>query len=86
VTVAIRPEDIVVRDVEGGTENAFEAEIAGLEFLGAYVRARLEAPELCAGELRADLSADVVRRMGLAEGRRLPIVLPRARLRIFPRD
>jgi iron(III) transport system ATP-binding protein len=86
VTVAIRPEDIVVQDAEGGTENAFEAEIAGIEFLGAYVRARLEAPQLGEGELRADLSANVVRRMGLAEGRRLPVVLPRARLRIYPRD
>jgi iron(III) transport system ATP-binding protein len=86
VTVAIRPEDVIVQDAEGGTENAFEAEIASLDFLGAYVRARLEAPQLCGAELRADLSANVVRRMGLAEGRRLPVVLPRARLRIYPRD
>jgi iron(III) transport system ATP-binding protein len=84
VTVAIRPEDIVVQEAEGGAENALEAKIAGVEFLGAFVRARLETPQLGGGELRADLSASVVRRMGLAEGRRLPVVLPRARLRIYP--
>ena len=86
VTLSIRPEDILVQDVEVGAENAFEAEIAGIEFLGAYVRARLQAPQLCEGELRADLSANVVRRLGLAEGRRVPFGLPRARLRIYPRD
>jgi iron(III) transport system ATP-binding protein len=86
VTVAIRPEDVVVQDAEGGAENALEAEIAGIEFLGAFVRARLEAPQLGEGELRADLSANVVRRMGLAEGRRLAVVLPRARLRIYARE
>jgi iron(III) transport system ATP-binding protein len=83
VTVAIRPEDILIQEAEGGAENALEARIAGVEFLGAFVRARLEAPQLGEGQLRADLSANVVRRMGLAEGRRLPVVLPRARLRIF---
>jgi iron(III) transport system ATP-binding protein len=86
VTVAIRPEDVVVQDVEAGAENALEVEIAGIEFLGAFVRAQLAAPQLGEGELRADLSANAVRRMGLAEGRRLPVVLPRARLRIYARE
>jgi iron(III) transport system ATP-binding protein len=86
VTVAIRPEDIVVQDAESGAENALAAEIAGIEFLGAFVRARLAAPQLGEGELRAEVSANLVRRMGLAEGRRMRVVLPRARLRLYPRD
>ena len=86
VTVAIRPEDILVQDAEGGAENSVDAQVAGIEFLGAFVRARLEAPQLGGVELRADLSANVVRCMGLADGRRLRLVLPRARLRIYSRD
>jgi iron(III) transport system ATP-binding protein len=86
VTVAIRPEDVVVQDVEAGAENALEVEIAGIEFLGAFVRAQLAAPQIGEVDLRADLSANAVRRMGLAEGSRLPVVLPRARLRIYARE
>jgi iron(III) transport system ATP-binding protein len=84
VTVAIRPEDILVQEVGGDGENAFEAEIAEIDFLGSYVRARLAAPEIGGAPLHADLSINLVRRLDLAAGRRLPVTLPRERLRIYP--
>jgi iron(III) transport system ATP-binding protein len=85
VTVAIRPEDILVQ--EGAArerENAFEAEITQIDFLGSYVRARLAASIIGDEPLHADFSINLVRRMALAEGRRLPVTLPRERLRVYP--
>jgi iron(III) transport system ATP-binding protein len=84
VTVAIRPEDIVLQEGAGEAENAFEAEIAQIDFLGSYVRARLTAVQIGDMPLHADLAINLVRRMALAEGRRLPVTLPRERLRIYP--
>jgi iron(III) transport system ATP-binding protein len=84
VTIAIRPEDILVQEVAGDAENGFEAEIAQIDFLGSYVRARLAAVEIGSMPLHADLSINLVRRMALAEGRRLPVTLPRERLRVYP--
>ena len=85
VTVAIRPEDILVQEGPAGDpENAFEAEVAQIDFLGSYVRAQLAASVLGNEPLHADFSINLVRRMTLAEGRRLPVRLPRERLRIYP--
>jgi iron(III) transport system ATP-binding protein len=86
VTVAIRPEDIVVQDVREGDANAFRVEVVWMEFLGSYVRARLKAPAIEAAELAADLSVNAVRRLGIAEGRSLLVRLPAERLRVYPRD
>jgi iron(III) transport system ATP-binding protein len=85
VTVAIRPEDILVQDVRDGDANAFPVEVVWMEFLGSYVRARLKAPEVDAAELAADLSVNAVRRLGIAEGRSLLVRLPPERLRVYPR-
>ena len=85
VTVAIRPEDILVQEGQAcDPENAFEVEVAQIDFLGSYVRARLAAPAIGDEPLHADFSINLVRRMALAEGRRLPVTLPRERLRIYP--
>jgi iron(III) transport system ATP-binding protein len=85
VTVAIRPEDILVQEgAASDPENAFEAQIAQIDFLGSYVRARLAAPAIGREPLHADFSINLVRRMALAEGRRLPVTLPRERLRVYP--
>jgi iron(III) transport system ATP-binding protein len=73
-----------VQEVAGDAKNAFEAEIAQIDFLGSYVRARLAAAEIGDMPLHADLSINLVRGMALAEGRRLPVTLPRERLRIYP--
>jgi iron(III) transport system ATP-binding protein len=84
VTVAIRPEDILVQEgAASESENAFEAEIAQIDFLGSYVRARLAASVIGDEPLHADFSINLVRRMALAEGRRLPVILPRERLRVY---
>ena len=86
VTVAIRPEDIGIQGVRGGEENSLPARIDALVFLGSFFRADLVGMETAEVRLRADVSVEVVRRSGLAEGHTLPIVLPRERLRIYPQS
>jgi iron(III) transport system ATP-binding protein len=86
VLVAIRPEDIQVQEAAASDpENAFEAEIAQIDFLGSHVRARLAAAVIGEAPLHADFSINLVRGMALAEGRLLPVTLPRERLRIYPK-
>ncbi len=86
VTVAIRPEDIGVHGVQAHQENAVQARIDVMVFLGSFFRADLVGDAMGAVRLRADLSVDLVRRLGLAEGAALPIVLPRERLRVYPQS
>lgn len=85
VTVAIRPEEVRVREDAADAENAIETRVEALVFLGAFFRAELAGTSLAGARLRADLPADWVRRQGLAEGSPLPVALPAPRLRIYPR-
>ncbi len=84
VTIAVRPEDIVVQGVTGEEENAFSASVAAMEFLGSFYRADLISERMGDARLRVDLSINLVRRLGIGEGDRLPIKLPRERIRIYP--
>ena len=86
VTLAIRPEDILVRDVQGHEENAINVEVQDLEFLGSFVRARLGAEVLGGKILEADLSINLVRSRTLSIGQTLPITLPRDHLLVYPTD
>jgi iron(III) transport system ATP-binding protein len=84
VTVAIRPEDIVLQGVTGSEENAWESRIGAMEFLGSFVRADLLADETESRIFRADVSVNLVRRQNLKEGDSLPIMVPKERIRIYP--
>src|SRR5215510_9048102 len=83
VTLAIRPEDIVVHDDARGDANALTLRVDALAFLGSFFRA-----DLAGGEtnvlLRADLPADMVRRRRIAEKSALSVLLPPERIRIYP--
>ncbi len=81
VTVCLRPEDVQVRAAFGA--NTLDAVIESLEFLGPFHRARLIAEGLGEARVTADLSANLVRDLDLRTGRRLPVTLPRDRLRVF---
>ena len=86
VTLAIRPEDILLRDVKGDEENALQVVIRDLEFLGSFVRARLDAEALGGRTLEADLSINLTRARNMAPGQTLPIVLPSDHLLVYPAD
>jgi iron(III) transport system ATP-binding protein len=84
VTLAIRPEDVVVRNVDARTANSLAVRVADVEFLGSFCRVVLtidgEKPALM-----ADFSINVVRDLAITEGMDLRIALPPDRLRVFPR-
>ncbi len=84
VTIALRPEDIVVQGVQGGEENTIEARIAAMEFLGSFYRADIVSERLGEAKLRADLSINLVRRRNISEGDDLAVMLPSERIRIYP--
>ncbi|MEZ5931592.1 MAG: putative 2-aminoethylphosphonate ABC transporter ATP-binding protein [Alphaproteobacteria bacterium] len=84
VTLAIRPEDILLRDVTGDEENALRVKVRDLEFLGSFVRARLAPDGLNGVVLEADLSINLTRARNLSPGQALPIVLPREYLLVYP--
>jgi iron(III) transport system ATP-binding protein len=84
VTLAIRPEDIVVRNVAAAHPNALPVRVADVEFLGSFCRVGLA---LDGGEpsLVADFSINVVRDLAIDEGKQMLVALPPERLRVFPR-
>ena len=83
VTVAIRPEDIVVQDVETGGENDVLAEVRHLEFLGSFYRATLGGSAFGAREIFADLSVNFVRRHDISVGSDLPVHFSAEFIRLF---
>ncbi|MGE0658332.1 MAG: putative 2-aminoethylphosphonate ABC transporter ATP-binding protein [Reyranellaceae bacterium] len=83
VTVAIRPEDIAVRNLPPGGSNIVEARIVDLEFLGAFCRATLATGLGEAADLKADFSINAVRDLGLKPGHSLPVRLPPDRLVVY---
>jgi iron(III) transport system ATP-binding protein len=83
VTVAVRPEDVVVRHGGEGGNNRFDATIIAMDFLGSFYRSTLvptQAPDVA---ITADFSINAVSDLGLADGRTLPVALPADRLRVF---
>ena len=84
VTIAVRPEDIVVQGVGAGDENVYEARVDDVEFLGSFVRAELASEATGEERLRADLSINLVRRQALSAGDTLMVRLPRECIRIYP--
>ncbi|MFQ5995772.1 MAG: putative 2-aminoethylphosphonate ABC transporter ATP-binding protein [Acidiferrobacterales bacterium] len=84
VTIAIRPEDIVVQGAEDSDENAIEVRVESTEFLGSFLRVDLASEAMGEVRLRADLSINLVRRMNISEGDMLPILVPKERIRIYP--
>ena len=80
VRLSIRPEDVRVRDLPADAANRLAAEVAALDFVGAFCRATLRIGELA---LVADFSSNLMRDLGIEPGRKLVIVLPIDRLRVF---
>ena len=82
--MAVRPEDVVPREASGANgANMVEAQIAELEFLGAFWRAKLRSTSL-GQPLMASFSVNAMRRLSLEEGRRLSVDLPHERVKVFP--
>ena len=83
LTISIRPEDVITRDIETGTENIIDTVVNDLEFLGSFYRAVLNVPGNNGSELLADFSINLVRDMGVKEGMVMSVCLPADRLRVY---
>ncbi|MDJ1160058.1 putative 2-aminoethylphosphonate ABC transporter ATP-binding protein [Chelatococcus sp. SYSU_G07232] len=83
VLLGLRPEEIRLRGVGAGDVNAVAVRVEGLDFLGSFCRARLQPEIAAAGTLRADLSANLMRDLAVAEGQTIMVVLPPESLRVF---
>ncbi|MFQ5466827.1 MAG: putative 2-aminoethylphosphonate ABC transporter ATP-binding protein [Kiloniellaceae bacterium] len=84
VTLAVRPEDIIIEEGQPGEENVFDARLGAMEFLGSFIRADLGEGQIGDARLRADLPINQVRGLELNEGRALRVKLPRSRIRVYP--
>jgi len=83
LTISIRPEDVITRDIEPGTDNIIETEVDDLEFLGSFYRAILKVKGNDGSELMADFSINLVRDMSVEEGMAMSVCLPADRLRVY---
>jgi iron(III) transport system ATP-binding protein len=93
VIATIRPEDIIpltenerlteAENIGSVHENALEAVIHDMEFLGSYWRAELTNTEINNATLTANFSMNAVRRMELEIGKILLIEIPSDRLKVF---
>ena len=83
VTLAIRPEDVVVRNVDAGTPNAVQGKVSDVEFLGAFCRVTLTLSD-GRSSLLGDFSMNVMRDLAIREGMDLLVCLPPERIRVFP--
>src|SRR5258706_16022406 len=84
VTLALRPEGIVIQAAGGGGPDAVPARVEALAFLGSFFRADLVGDGMEEVLLHADLPVDLVRRLGIAEKSRVSMLLSRERIRIYP--
>jgi iron(III) transport system ATP-binding protein len=82
IRLGLRPEEVRVRGVQASDPNSLAVRVKTIEFLGPFCRARLQ-PEIEAGELVADFSANLIRDLAVAEGHRMTIALPPESLRVF---
>jgi iron(III) transport system ATP-binding protein len=85
VTLAIRPEEIVVGPAARAGENRLATRIRGVQFLGPFTRLSLAVP---ASEttLECDVAATAFADLGVAEGAELALALRPEALRVFAGD
>ncbi|HEX7786436.1 MAG TPA: putative 2-aminoethylphosphonate ABC transporter ATP-binding protein [Methylomirabilota bacterium] len=83
VTLAIRPEEILVGDATAGTENRLVTRIRAVQFLGPFTRLSLALPN-GAPALECDVAAGAFAALGAAEGAELALALRPEALRVFP--
>ncbi len=85
--VAIRPEDVRILGADAQSDwdlaNRLEADVCAVEFLGSHLRVSLRHPAFSPRPLVAQLSQQVARALQIAPGKRLQVVLPPERLRVF---
>ena len=83
VTVCLRPEDVVVRNLDAYRANRLTAQVGVMEFIGNHFSTTLHAVGTGLS-ISADFSMNDVRDLRIAAGGTIQVVLPAERLRVFP--
>jgi iron(III) transport system ATP-binding protein len=83
LTLAIRPEEILVGPAAAGTENRLLTRIRAIQFLGPFTRLSLALPD-GSPALECDVAATAFAALGAAEGSELALSLRPDALRVFP--
>lgn len=86
VSLAIRPEDIVLRNAVSRAQNMFEATVQAIEFAGAVSKVRLTVPGLGARQIHAHLSNGLIEELSIDEAASVTVSLPREKLHAFARS
>jgi len=84
VRLAVRPEDLRVRNVSEDAANGFAGQISKLNFHGGFCRALITPDRAPGVEFAADIAANDLRDLGIAVDRRLHLSLPPEALRVYP--
>jgi iron(III) transport system ATP-binding protein len=83
LTLAIRPEEILVGPAAQGSENRLVTRIRAIQFLGPFTRLSLALPD-GSPALECDVAAGAFAALGAAEGSELALSLRPEALRVFP--
>ncbi len=83
ITVAVRPEDIVLERSGTVADNGFRGRIGTVEFLGSFVRVELRGQAIGEAVLSADVAINIVRQLGLAEGDEVSVSIPAECIRVY---
>jgi iron(III) transport system ATP-binding protein len=84
VTLAIRPEEILIGPAARNGENRIVTRICAIQFLGAFTRLGLALPGETQPTLECDVAVNALAEVGVREGAELPLVLKAEALRLFP--
>jgi iron(III) transport system ATP-binding protein len=86
LTLAIRPEEIVVGPAAQGATNRLAARIRSIQFLGSFTRLVLALPGDGERVIECDVAATAFAELGAAEGGELALALPPESLRVFRKE
>jgi len=86
VTVAFRPEDVVVHGAGDGPRNALPARVGALEFRGPRYRVsfHLNLGNGHVWTIDAEIPTEMIRRLGIQADMEMAIQLPADRIRVYP--
>jgi iron(III) transport system ATP-binding protein len=85
VTIAIRPEDIVLRNNGGARPNMLEAQVQQMEYRGSLYRLYMDLP-LNGGTsapIKADVSAEQIFRLNIQNDSQVGVQFPAERIRVY---
>ncbi len=85
ITVAVRPENIIVVEDKTNHKNVVPVVVKDMEFLGAFYRATLTSSKMGDVEFGADFSINMTRRTSIKEGDKVNVLMPSDRILVYPK-